>query len=64
MTLEQVLAYIDAADDDEINQIIDALTVRYRQVYPDWEVAFLSLPRHDRKRRREILEFALKYDEK
>ena len=62
MSLENVLAYIQQADDDEINQIIDALTARYSRVYPDREVAFLSLPRNDRERRRRILEFVLKYD--
>ena len=63
MTLEQVLAYIHTVDDDEINQIIDVLTARYSRIYPDWEVAFLALPRHNREARKRILEFALKYDD-
>ncbi|MBQ8237597.1 MAG: hypothetical protein IJZ39_05580 [Oscillospiraceae bacterium] len=58
------MAYISQADDGKINQIINAVTARYKQVYPDWEVAFLALPLHDREARRRILEFALKCEAK
>ena len=60
MILDDILQYIHQADDDEINQIIDALTARYRRLYPDWEVIFAALPLNDMERRRTMLEMALK----
>ena len=60
MILEDILQYIHQADDDEINQIIDALTARYKRVYPGWEVIFAALPLNDMERRRTMLEQALK----
>ena len=61
MELRDVLTFIAQADDLEINEIIDALTARYKAVYPDWEVAFLSMPLNDPERRRAIWEHATKY---
>ena len=60
MELNQVISFIHQADDDEINQIIDALTARYKRVYPGWEVAFTALPLGDVERRRTILEDVLR----
>ena len=60
MILDDILQYIHQADDDEINQIIDALTARYKRVYPGWEVIFAALPLNDMERRRTMLEQALK----
>lgn len=61
MPLEEILQFIRTADDDQVNQIIDAVSERYKCVYPDWEIAFLALPLHDASARRRTLEFALKY---
>ena len=60
MELNQVISFIHKADDDAINQIIDALTARYKRVYPGWEVAFTALPLGDVERRRTILEDVLR----
>ena len=60
MELNQIITFIHQADDDEINQIIDALTARYKRVYPNWEVAFIALPLRDMERRRTILEDVLR----
>ena len=60
MVLEEIVHYINQADDIEINQIIDALTQRYKQVYPGWEVAFLAMPLDDPARRQAILELAMR----
>lgn len=45
--MSDILSKIQQADDNEINEIIDAITQRYSEVYPDWEIMFLALPRHD-----------------
>ena len=41
---QDILARIEQADDLEISQIIQAVIRRYKTVFPDWEVIFLSLP--------------------
>ena len=58
MTLESVLSYIEQADDTQLSEITDALSARYRVLFPDWEVAYLALPLHDPDRRAQILELA------
>ena len=62
MDLNFVLDFIKQADDFELNEMMDAITERYKVRHPDWEVSYLALPKHDRHKRREILEFALKYE--
>ena len=64
MEIQNVLDFIEQADDYELNEMMDAITERYQVLHPDWEVSYLALPKHDRHKRREILEFALKYEQK
>ncbi len=54
--LETMLAEISRANDVEINQMLDAITERYKKCYPDWEIAFLALPLKDTEQRKVILE--------
>ena len=60
MILEEIIQYIHQADEYELNCIIDALTARYKRVYPGWEVAFTALPLGDMVRCRTILEDVLR----
>ena len=60
MELEQVLEVIQQADDYQINEIINALTERYKRVFPDWEVVFLALPLHDPVQRKQTIEYVLR----
>lgn len=50
-----LLKRIQKADDKEMNEIIHSILKRYRTVYPDWDVAFLSLPKDDTKKRAALL---------
>lgn len=52
--LKNILKQIEAADDIEINQIIDAVTRRYLTVFPDEEILFLSVPRDPEKRNAQL----------
>lgn len=58
--LEIILTKISEANDIEINQMLDAITERYKKCYPDWEVAFLALPLKDTEQRKVILESAIR----
>lgn len=51
-----LLSRIEKANDLEINEIINAVLRRYKVVYPEWDVVFLSLPSTDAKKRGELLD--------
>ena len=42
--LDELIQRIEYAEHEEIDPIIDALQRRYMRLFPDWEVAFLSVP--------------------
>ena len=58
-SLGSVLMYIDQADSGQVSQIVQALTTRYSQLYPDWETSFLSFPKNDPAQRKQILRSVL-----
>lgn len=60
MEISDVLSYIAQADDGQLNEITSALTVRYKVLFPDWEVVYLALPLQDLERREQIWELARK----
>lgn len=55
ITLEELVERIDSAGHGEIDAIIDALQSRYKRLFPDWEVAFLSVPRKNRLEQAQLL---------
>ena len=59
ITLNQVLTYIHQADDLQVNEIIQAIVSRYRDIYPDWDITFLSLPRNDPEERNNLIQYFL-----
>ena len=44
ISLDELILRIEYAEHEEIDPIIDALQRRYTRLFPDWEVAFLSVP--------------------
>ena len=54
MELSEILSFISKADDSQLNTITDALSARYKALFPDWEVVYLALPLHDPQRRDEL----------
>ena len=66
MELADVLRKIEQANDEEINDIIEAVIHRYQICYPGWEVLFLSVPKCDGEERKkqadELSEMLNKYD--
>ena len=45
---------IETATDRELSQIVQVVLSRYRVLFPDEEVIFLSLPLHDREERAKL----------
>lgn len=46
ISLEELLDRIYSSGIDEINPIIEALTERFGELWPNWELATLSIPGH------------------
>ena len=44
ISLEDILLRIGQGEYEELERIMDALKRRYKELFPGWEVAFLSLP--------------------
>lgn len=61
ISLEELLLRIEYAAPEEIDAIIDALQARYKRLFPDWEVAFLSVstgnPENQREQARLMIDF-------
>ena len=51
ITLEELTSRILCADPEELNGIIDAVVDRFTEVWPDWELATLSIPGHNAEAR-------------
>ena len=60
MTLEDIILFISQADDAQLNAITDALSARYKMLFPDWEVVYLALSCRDPERREQLWELARK----
>ena len=61
-TLDEILKFIDQANANQLNEIIQVVILRYGQISPDWEVNFLSLPKNDPVRRQQMLQTILQLD--
>lgn len=61
-TLDEILKFIDQANANQLNEIIQVVIQRYGQISPDWEVNFLSLPKNDPVRRQQMLQTILQLD--
>ena len=42
-----MIHYIKNAKPEELEDIVQAVLVRYRELYPDWEIMFLSLDKKE-----------------
>ena len=52
--MNHILKEIDLADEQELQQIMQAVSRRYRTLYPDWDVLYLSAPLRTPERRKQF----------
>lgn len=62
VTMQDVLARIEQADDAEINEIMAAVRRRYAAAFPDWEVVYIACPRENIPERRRMVDYYLNLD--
>ncbi len=58
---ERLLEQIVQADCNMLNEIMDAVRLRYKTVFPEWEIIYLAIPKQDSQERREQLEAMIHY---
>ena len=51
MQLDEMVRKIGAADSEMIDMILDAAMNRKRELYPEWEMVYLALPKNDPQER-------------
>ena len=63
-SLHAILDYILDADSDQLNQVVQAIIDRYTLIAPDWDIAFLSLPKNDPVQRQQMLQTILQLSDR
>ena len=58
---EMLLNRIENASDYEIGDIMQAVIKRYKNLFPGWQIIFLSVPSNDEKERIESIEQMLEF---
>ncbi len=59
IVLSRIRKRIRSADGDELNQLLHTVIQRHQELFPDWELAVLSLPRRDEEGRSKALTDAI-----
>ena len=62
-SFDEFLKRITHSDDFELSQIIQAVVKRYQDVFPDWEVVFLSMPKNNPEVRMQTLTYILRRED-
>lgn len=58
MTEEQIFEILEEADAKHIDEYLDAVLNRKRELYPDWDIFCISLPNRDREERERLIRMA------
>jgi len=64
MNREDLINVIEKADDLLLNDVIQAVIRRQKEIYPDWELIAFSLPAYNPEERKEFLKQILSYIER
>ena len=62
MSVEKLRRQISNADIAQIDILLEAAFARKRELYPQWDIQYMALPKDDWEERRKILEFALEME--
>jgi hypothetical protein len=64
MRVEELRREISNADIAQIDILLEAAFARKRELYPQWDIQYMALPKDDWEERRKILEFALEMEKR
>ena len=60
MRMNIMMQEIRKADPAEIDMILEAAVARKRELYPQWEMVYIALPKNDPEERKRTLEWVWK----
>lgn len=63
MELDEMIIQISRVDTDEIQKLINAVFARKRELYPDWDIVYMALPKDNWEERKRTLDMVLKLEE-
>ena len=64
MKLDWIIREIEQANHEETEALMEVIFERKRQLYPDWDICYLALPKEDWKERELILRGIVSLEEK
>ena len=59
MDLNHVLEYIQTMDAKELELAMDALEARKRQLYTDWEICYMAIPKSNQQQRSQTIRYIM-----
>ena len=59
MNEQLICEYLAAADAESVDRILNAIFTRRRELFPEWDMIYLALPRNNPEERKLVLEQAL-----
>lgn len=59
--LDDVLAFIKNTDGIQVELILNAVLDRKRELFPDWDIQYLTVPKHDSRERQLTLEYIIRW---
>ena len=62
MSVEELKKQISNADSAQIDILLEAAFARKRELYPQWDIQYMALPKDDWEERRKIMEFMLEME--
>ena len=60
--MEELQRQIRNADSTQIDILLEAAFARKRELYPQWDIQYMVLPRDDWEERRKILDYVLEME--
>jgi len=61
MTQLLAMQAIQNATSSEINDLLMAICQRHRELFPDWEVLYITCPKNNAQERQQTLEYIIRY---
>ena len=59
--LNDILAFIKNTDGIHVELILNAVLERKRELFPDWDIQYLAVPKYDSKERQLTLEYIIRW---
>lgn len=67
MSIGEILSEINRMEEyDDLMAVLDAATMQWNRMFPDWEIVTMSVPRNDPDEKKRLIRLAFKFidDEK